>query len=68
MDTPIDPATQIERQRKALTVEELADILASSTKQVYSLVKRGKILSIRIASSIRFDPASTAHWIRSKTA
>jgi excisionase family DNA binding protein len=68
MDTRVDLATQIERRRKALTVEELADMPALSTKQVYNLVKRGKIPSIRIASSIRFDPASTAHWVRSKTA
>jgi excisionase family DNA binding protein len=65
---PIDLATSIERRRAALTPTELADLLSLSPKQIYSLIKRGKIPSMRIASSIRLDPVSTANWLRSVTA
>ena len=68
MDTAVDLATRIQRRRKALTVGELAEMLALSVQQVYNLAHRGKIPSMRIASSVRFDPVSTAQWIRSVTA
>jgi hypothetical protein len=61
----MDLAAQIESRRTALTVRVRADLLALSTKQVYSLVQRAEIPSIRIASSIRLDPAARAKWIRS---
>jgi excisionase family DNA binding protein len=67
-DAAVDLATRIQRRRKALTVGELADMLALSQQQIYNLAQRGNLPSIRIASSVRFDPASTAQWIRSKTA
>jgi excisionase family DNA binding protein len=65
---PSDIATLIERRRNALTVPELAELLAISDKQVYSLIKRGSLPSYRIASSVRLDPAETADWLRSMRA
>jgi excisionase family DNA binding protein len=67
-DKPIDIATRIERRRTALTPAELAELLVLSPKQIYSLIKRGKIPSMKIASSIRLDPVTTAKWLRSVTA
>jgi excisionase family DNA binding protein len=68
LDTTVDLATRIQSRRKALTVGELAEMLALSVQQVYNLAQRGTIPSMRIASSVRFDPFSTAQWIRSVTA
>lgn len=62
-----DIATRIEHRRTALTPAEFADLLSLSQKQTYSLIKRGWIPSIRIASSIRLDQVSTAKWLRSVT-
>lgn len=63
-----DLATRIENRHNALTVSELADILSLSKQQVYSLVQRGHIPSIKIAGSIRLDPVATANWLRSLAA
>lgn len=63
-----DLATHIEHRHKALTVSELADILSLSKQQIYSLVQRGQIPSIKIAGSIRLDPVATANWLRSLAA
>jgi predicted DNA-binding transcriptional regulator AlpA len=65
---PIDLATSIERRRAALKPAKLAELLSLSPKQIYSLIKRGILPSMRIASSIRLDPVSTAKWLRSVTA
>jgi excisionase family DNA binding protein len=64
----LDLATQIERHRVALTVEELAEILSIPGKQIYSLIKFGSLPSYRIASSLRLDPVTTAAWLRSRRA
>ena len=63
---PLDLPAQLESRRKAITVPELADALQLSTKQIYQLVSKGHIPSYRIAGSIRFDPVSTAKWLRSQ--
>lgn len=65
---PKDLADIIERWGKALTVDDLAGVIAVSIKQIYSLVKRGSLPHYRIASSIRFDPYKTADWLRSQNA
>jgi hypothetical protein len=41
-----------------VTVLELANMLTLSRQQEYSLVQRGHIPSIKIAGSIRLDPAA----------
>jgi excisionase family DNA binding protein len=64
----LDLPTRIEHYRRALTVPELAEMTAISDKQIYSLIKRGSLPYYRIASSIRFDPKTTADWLRSQTA
>jgi len=66
IDDPIDIPTRIERQRKAMTVKQLADLVQLSTKQIYELVGKGHIPSYRISGAIRFDPHHTAVWLRSQ--
>jgi len=68
METILDLPTQLESTRKALTVAELAETLALSTKQIYALVDKGYIPSYRIAGSIRFDPVRIAAWLRGQAA
>lgn len=67
-DKPTDLPTRIERWGRALKPSELAELLGVSAKQIYSLTKRGRIPAIRIASSVRLDPFTTAKWLRSLTA
>jgi excisionase family DNA binding protein len=68
IDTALDLPTLIERRRKALTVSELAELIHLSTKQIYELVGKGYIPSYRIGGSIRFDPKTTADWLRAQAA
>jgi hypothetical protein len=65
-DAPLDIATRIERWGRLLDVRDLADLLDTSTKQVYRLVHRRYIPSLRIAGSVKFDPLATANWLRSQ--
>jgi excisionase family DNA binding protein len=52
---------------RALTVAELAFMLALSIKTIYKMVEAGRIPYMRVFGSIRFDPATTAAWIQSKS-
>ncbi len=52
-------------QRKtALTAEEVAELLGTSSVQIYRLARRGSLPSFRIASSVRFDPRKVAEFLR----
>jgi hypothetical protein len=62
----LDTATRIERWGRLLTVTELADLITTSTKQVYALVEKKYVPSLRIAGSIRFEPVAVANWLRSQ--
>jgi excisionase family DNA binding protein len=59
-------ATRIERFENALTVEELAKLLAVSTKKIYRCTARGELPSFRLGYSIRLDPSVVSRWLRSK--
>ena len=61
-----DLATRIERRTSALTAPELADLLGLGKTAIYNLAKRGGIPHYRVAGSIRFDPATTAAWLRNR--
>ena len=51
----------------ALSVPKLAMLLGFSRSAVYEMAQTGRIPHIRIGSSIRFDPAVTAQWLRERT-
>jgi excisionase family DNA binding protein len=52
---------------RALTVAELALLLTFSIKTIYKMVEAGRIPHMRVFGSIRFDPATTAAWIQSRS-
>jgi excisionase family DNA binding protein len=59
-----DLATGIERRTNALTAPELADLLGLSKTTVYDWAQQGLIPHFNLLGSIRFDPATTAAWLR----
>ncbi len=61
-----DLATRIEHWPHALKALEFADLLGWGKTAVYDLVKRGAIPHYRFEGSIRFDPATTAAWLRDR--
>jgi excisionase family DNA binding protein len=61
-------AEQIEKMGRALTADDLSELLSVSKVQVYKLASQGKIPHFRIGMSLRFDPHSVAAWLRKKAA
>jgi excisionase family DNA binding protein len=59
--------SDIQQFRKALLVTDLARILNCSKQKVYTLVEKNSLPAIRIGSMIRFDPKTTAQWLRDKS-
>jgi excisionase family DNA binding protein len=57
-------ADVIEKTGRALTANELADILAVSRITIFKQAKAGRIPSFRIGTCVRFDPHSVAEWLR----
>ena len=60
----IDIPTMIEQKNHALTVTEVAAILAVSKSSLYGLAERNVIPHFRVAGSIRFDPVTLSAWLR----
>jgi excisionase family DNA binding protein len=57
----------IEGKKEALRVAEVARILDVSVKKIYRMAAKGQIPSLKISSSIRFDPYDIAVWMRSQS-
>ena len=64
---PTTLADSVLNHGNALTVAELALLLAVSIKTIYKMVDAGRIPYMRVFGSIRFDPATTAAWIQSRS-
>lgn len=62
--TPSSLASYIGKMRKALTVQEVASLLAMSSRTVQQWAKVGRLPAIRHGSLTRFDPIQLANWIR----
>lgn len=60
-------ADQIAATGQALTVEQLAELLQCSKKALYKMVRSGTLPSFRVGTMVRFDPAITAQWLRSRS-
>jgi len=60
-------ADQIAAMGQALTVEQLAEVLQCSKKVLYKMVGRGTLPSFRVGNMVRFDPETTAQWLRSRS-
>ena len=61
---PLLLADRIERIGRALTANELAEILTVSRITIFKQAKAGRIPSFRIGTCVRFDPRSIAQWLR----
>ena len=57
----------VEGKKEALRVAEVAQILDVSIKKIYRMAAKGQIPSLKISSSIRFDPHDIAMWLRSQS-
>ena len=67
---PSNPDTIVARiraMRSALSVTKLADLLGMGRNTVYVLVRSGKIPSMRIAGTVRLDPAAIADWLEERS-
>ena len=61
---PSSLADRIERIGRALTADELAEILTVSKVTIFKQAKSGRIPSFRIGTCVRFDHRSVAQWLR----
>jgi len=57
-------ADHIEQLGRALTADELAEILTVSRVTVFKQAKSGRIPCFRIGTCVRFDPRAIAAWLR----
>ena len=57
----------LEEKKGVLKADDLAPILALSVKQIYKMAASGEMPSLRIASSVRFDPHDLAAWLRTRS-
>ncbi len=57
-------ADHIAGMRKALTVKQVAELLAMSPRTVQQWAKNGRLPAIRHGSLTRFDPIQLARWVR----
>jgi excisionase family DNA binding protein len=51
-----------------MTPAYLAVLLAVSVKSIYAWVKQGTLPAVILGASIRFCPATTAKWLRDRSA
>jgi excisionase family DNA binding protein len=56
-------ASRINAIHRALTAEELAELLQMSRITILRRAKRGSIPSFRVGSCVRFDSAAIAKWL-----
>ncbi|AXC12484.1 hypothetical protein ACPOL_3189 [Acidisarcina polymorpha] len=57
----------VEGKKEALRVADVARILDVSIKKIYRMAAKGEIPSLKISSSIRFDPHDIATWLRNQS-
>jgi len=57
-------ADEIEQLDRAMTARELARFLSVSPVTVFKQAKAGRIPSFRVGTCVRFDPKTTAEWLR----
>jgi excisionase family DNA binding protein len=64
MTSSISLADQIEKTGHALTAADLARVLSVSKITIFKQAKAGRIPSFHIGTCVRFDPKTTADWLR----
>jgi excisionase family DNA binding protein len=53
-------------QRKAMKVEDVAELLDVSKQAVYEYVKKGSLPALKLGSTIRLNPRDVARWLESR--
>ncbi len=53
-------------KRTAFPLAEFAELTGISYKTAFSMARDGRLPVLRIGSSIRLDPATTAKWLRER--
>lgn len=53
----------LRRQTKAISIAQVAELLAVSRSKVHAMVQAGKIPHYRIGATIRFDGQALAVWL-----
>lgn len=61
-----DLPAQIEQHKGGISVKRLADILGLSRTTLWGMASEGLIPHYKFGRSIRFDPYTTAEWVRSQ--
>ena len=61
---PASIASRIFACKSLLTADDLADYLSLSRKHIFRMAKAGRIPSVRIGGSVRFDPRKTGEWLK----
>jgi excisionase family DNA binding protein len=58
---------QIAERRSALSLKEFAEMTGISYNTAFDMATDGRLPVMRIGSSIRLDPKTTAQWLRERT-
>ena len=64
-DQPIENKVSKDDDIRLLTAEQVAEILNISKSQIYHMMQRGEIPSVRIGGSVRVRPSDLEHFISS---
>jgi excisionase family DNA binding protein len=56
----------LESREKALTVQEVAELLGVSDKHIYEMSADGTLPAFYVGRSVRLDPQDVADWLRKK--
>ena len=56
----------IESRAEAWSARELAKLIGCTGKHIYAMAKSGRMPHLRIGGMVRFDPATTAEWLRQR--
>ncbi|HET9285582.1 MAG TPA: helix-turn-helix domain-containing protein [Candidatus Angelobacter sp.] len=56
----------LESREKALTVQEVAELLGVSEKHIYEMTADGTMPAFYVGRSVRLDPQDVADWLRKK--
>jgi excisionase family DNA binding protein len=57
-------ADTIAARRRAMKVEDLAELLGLAPTTIYDMARNGRLPSFRVGSAIRLDPKAVADWLR----
>jgi excisionase family DNA binding protein len=58
-----DLPAQIRKLKRALSAQQLAELLSFTRSYILKRAKAGKIPSYRIGGAVRFDPIRVADWL-----